>query len=153
MENLHTNKKLTPQLWELYNFIKERTLTDTKTTVKDICEEFPKTYHLNSKECNFSNCPKLYEDIDFVNSSEEIEKIIIKDHNNFYLATEEQAKDYANRLFNRALKTLKKYYVVDKKIKRDGQGKILSCQLTPIDEQSQAREFVESFIRDTNDQE
>ena len=86
--------ELTTEKWSLYNFIKARTLNGEKTTVRDVCEQFPELYHLNDKESNFTNCPNLYKDIDLLNEHWQIEKIIVKDNNNFHLATEEEAKTY-----------------------------------------------------------
>lgn len=138
--------ELTTEKWSLYNFIKARTLNGEKTTVKDVCEKFPDIYHLNDKESNFSNCPNLYKDIDFLNEHWQIEKIIVKDNNNFHLATEEEAKTYAKKIKVRGLKLLKKYWVVYRKIEKDGQGKCTTAKGDPIDEKSKARRFYESFI-------
>lgn len=145
---MNESHSLTPKLWQLYNFIKARTLAGEKTSVKDICEEMPEDYYLNEKESNFSNCPKLYKDIDILNESTEIEKIIVKDNNNFHLATEEEANEYSAKLKLRALKLLKKHWIVENKISVDGQGKIILAQDMPIDEKSKARAFVESFVEE-----
>ena len=40
---------------------------------------------------------------------------------------------------------LTRYWKYLKKIKKNGQGKLLSTQLEPIDEESHARKFVESY--------
>lgn len=141
-------KELTPDLWKLYNFIKERTANGQATSVKDVCEHMPDVYYLNEKESNFSNCPKLYKDIDTLNASYQIEKIIIKDNNNFKLATKEEAETYRDKLKARAVKLFKKYWTVFKKIEKDGQGKVISADGTPIDEKSQERAFIESFIQE-----
>ena len=140
------SQDLTTSLWDLYNFIKERSLNGEKTTVRDVCEQFPETYHLNDKESNFTNCPNLYKDIDLLNSSYQIEKIIVKDYNNFHLATKEDANKYANKIKFKALKLLKKYWVVQRKIDKDGQGKCIGANGQPIDDKSKARRFYESFI-------
>ena len=148
MNNNLTQQKLTSELWKLYNFIKERTLEKEKTTVKDICDYMPTVYTLNAKQSHFSNCPKLYKDIDTLNASGEIEKIIVKDNNNFYLATEEQAIDYAEKVRKHAIKQFRKYWNVVQKISSDGYGKLISAQGTVIDENSKARPFVEAFIKE-----
>lgn len=145
-QNLTHEEKLSPALWDLYNFIKHRTLSKEKTTVKDICDFMPNVYKLNAKESNFSNCPNLYKDIDILNASYEIEKIIVKDNNNFRLATKEEAEIYEQKLKIRALKLLKKYWIVNNKIAVDGNGKLISCQGQPIVDKSKAREFIESFV-------
>lgn len=136
------------KLWELYNFIKDRSLNKIQTTVQDICIFFPEYYTLNAKECNYSNCPTLYKDIDEINASYELEKIIIKDNNNFQLGTEDQCMRYAQKLRNQAFKQLKKYWNIERKIQHNGKGKLLSLKGDIITEQSKARTFVESFIDD-----
>ena len=154
---MNKNISLTPTLWDLYNFIKHRSLQGEKTTVKDICDFLPNTYHLNAKESNFSNCPNLYKDIDLINESSEVEKIIVKDNNNFHLATEEEAYAYEQKLKIRALKLFKKYWAVNFKISNNNQGKLLGCGGEVIDEHSHARRFTEAFIdealKDENDSE
>jgi len=146
---------LTPTLWDLYHFVKHNTIMGEKTTVKDICDAFPNIYHLNAKQSNFSNCPKLYEDIDTINDSGEVEKIIVKDNNNFHLATEEEAHAYEQKLKIRALKLFKKYWAVHYKIASNGQGKLIGCGGDVIDDKSKARAFTEAFIdealQDEND--
>lgn len=134
------------KLWNLYNFIKKRTLAHIKTTVEDVCNEFKDTYKLNAKESNFSNCPKLYEDIDTINSDDHIQKIIIKDNNDFRLATEQEAHEYEQKLLTRALKELKKYWAIKRKIDHNDKARIFTADGKYIDENSQARQFIESFI-------
>lgn len=143
MQETHS---LDTKLWSLYNFIKERSLNKEKTTVKDICTAMPEFYNVVESEHNYSNCPALYRDIDLINESTEIEKIIVKDNNNFHLATEEEAKRYSLRLRARALKLFKKYWIVEQKISNNDQGKLLGCGGEVIDEHSHARRFTEAFI-------
>lgn len=136
------------RLWELYNFIKDRTMHKVATSVEDVCTWLPEYYTNNAKECNYSNCPTLYKDIDLINESVEIEKIIIKDNNNFYLGTEEQCKEYALKLRIKALKQLKKYWNIYRKMENNGKGKFISCKGDPITEESKARTFVQTFADD-----
>lgn len=131
---------MTNELQKLYDFIAGR----EATTVKDICDEFPYLYTLNAKESNFSNCPKLYKDIDLINSDCEIEKIIIKDNNNFHLATEEEAKVYRNKLFIQGKKYMAKYGCVMRKMLKNGQADIMSLSTA---EQS-ALMFVNTFAEE-----
>lgn len=139
-------EKLNTKLWKLYNFIKYRTENNIPTTVKDICDEFPDTYKLNAKESNFTNCPALYEDIDTLNASAEVNKVIIKDNNDFRFGTEEEVKNYANKLQIHALKQLKKYWDIQRKTMYQGQMKLLSNRDEPIDDKSRAERFVNAFI-------
>lgn len=107
------NKKLK----DLYDFIVERSLSNQKTTVKDICIAFPNEYKLNAKESNYTNSPKIYEDIDAINEeSEYTDYIIIKDNNNFKVGSKEEVEDYMNKLQKHALKQLKKFWTIKRKI-------------------------------------
>lgn len=128
--------------WKLYKLIKE----NPGITVKEICEAMPEYYSYKESEHNFTNCPAIYEDIDYLMSSSRIEKIIIKDNGSFRLGTEEESIDYANKLYARAKKLMAKYGAISKRISKDGQGKLLGTSMHPIDDSSQAREYVEAFV-------
>ncbi len=134
------------KLWKLYNLIKERTELKLNTSVSDICLALPEYYYLIERDGNYSNCPTLYEDIDEINASADTDKIIVKDNNNFKLGTEEDVKKYLDKLEIHALKQLKKYWNVKRKIMVNNQYKLLSNRLQPIDEHSKAREYVESYL-------
>lgn len=145
------NQPLTPNQWKLYRYLRDRSLFSLDTCVAEICDYMPEAYTLNGKESNFSNCPNLYRDIYVINASSEVEKIIIKDNNNFKLATKEEARKYADKMKERAIKVFKKYWDVERKIANDGQGKLISCQNKAIDATSDARQFVETFIKEVED--
>lgn len=129
--------------WELYRLIKDR----PNITVKEVCEAMPKYYSYKESEHNFTNCPAIYEDIDYIMQSPEVEKIIIKDEGKFRLGTEEECIDYANKLYRRGTRIMAKYGAISRRISADGQGKLLSAQGNPIDENSGARPFVEAFVQ------
>lgn len=129
--------------WELYRLIKDR----PNITVKEVCEAMPKYYSYKESEHNFTNCPAIYEDIDYIMQSPEVEKIIIKDEGKFRLGTEEECIDYANKLYSRGTRIMAKYGAISRRISADGQGKLLSAQGNPIDKNSGARPFVEAFIQ------
>lgn len=133
--------------WKLYNLIK----ANPGITVKEICEAMPEYYSYKESEHNFTNCPAIYEDIDYLMSSARIEKIIIKDNGTFRLGTEEECIEYANKIFLKAKKLMAKYGVIARRIPKDKQGKLFGTNLQPIDENSQARPFVETFIDKESD--
>jgi len=114
-------------------------------SVEDICNYFPNEYYLNKKESNFSNCPKLYKDIDTINQSTEVDKWITKNNNKIKLATKEECERDIQRLKKRLSKAGKEIYRLEKKMKLDGQCKLLSNQNKPIDEKSKARNYVETY--------
>lgn len=128
--------------WKLYKLIKE----NPGITVKEICRALPEYYQYKESEHNFTNCPSIYEDIDYLMSSARIEKIIIKDNGTFRLGTEEECIDYANKIYIKAKKLMAKYGAIKNRISKDGQSKLFSTALKVIDENSQARPFVETYI-------
>ena len=117
-------------------------------TVEDITYQMREFYEFEDRDGNHSNCPQLYEDINIINESYEIEKIIATDNNNFHLLSEEAAQEYANKLKTQALKRLRKYWNIQKKIDNNGLQKFISTKGDPIDEQSKARHFVEAFLNE-----
>lgn len=117
----NTQFKLTPYHKDLYEYIRHNTEIGERTTVRMICDFLPDIYHLNAKPSNYTNCPDLYEDIDYINRSPETLKIIIKDYNNFKLATKEEAEEYAEDMRIKAMRLLAKAGVVKVKARRDGQ--------------------------------
>lgn len=131
--------------YELYNMIKEATDEGRKISVKEICQRMPDYYYLNEKECNYSNCPNLYKDIDYLNHAK-FRKIICKDNGGFFLATEKEAKIYEDKLLKEALKSFAEYWTVHNKIKANGQGVFIDADGKPIDEKSHAKRFIESFV-------
>ena len=144
--DMQITQKLTPHQWRLYDSIKLATSFGKSLNVEEIANMFPDEYEFRKQKGNYSNCPKLYKDIDILNASHEIEKIIIKKNNNFRLATNEEAIEYHNKLVKRLIHYRNNALAVRYKISQDKQGKLLSAQLKPIDENSKAREFKESFV-------
>ncbi len=134
--------------WELYGLIKER----PGISVKEICEAMPEYYHIRESDSNFTNCPAIYEDIDYLMKSARIEKIIIKDEGHFRLGTMEENIAYANKLYLRGTNIMGKYGAISRRIPKEGQGKLLSNSGVPFDGTSQGREFVEVGVRRTNDE-
>lgn len=144
---------LNTRQWKTYNLIKENTLQGKWTSKKDIIDNFkfnPETningYIKNDRKHDL--CAGVWEDIDTINNCPEIEKIIISDgKNNFKLASNQlEAFEYVEKFKNKAIKALVRYANLKRKIKADGQGKLLSNRNNPIDDESRAREFIETFI-------
>ncbi len=82
-----------------------------------------------------------------INNSSEVDKLILIKDNRFKIATYEEAREMEQELYNQAMKLLARMGVIGRKINKDGQGKLLSNQIRPIDSESQARPYVETFIR------
>ena len=144
--------KLNTRQWNVYNFIKDISINENRsTTVQEICAKFPQVegnkksgYSFKDSEGNHSNCALLYKDINTINKY--VEKSIITDHNRIRLATKDEQKREYERYISRGLKWLAKGYLLKRKAACNGQGKLICCNGDPIDEKSQARAFYESYI-------
>lgn len=145
-DNPETLYPLVGYHYELYNLIEAHTKMGLKISVKEICESMPEYYHLNEKECNYSNCPNLYKDIDYLNRAK-FRKIIVKDDGAFFLANREEALIYADKLKKEALKAFAEYWNVQKKIDANDQGVLIDADGKVIDENSHAKLFIESFVK------
>jgi hypothetical protein len=146
-ENKQLPKSMTPELWELYRLIENATNEGRTLKVSEICSAFPDRYHLNAKECNYSNCKDLYEDIFIINTvyAHEHDKYIITNSNKIKLATElEIQKEY--RKVAQSFKRLNaKKRALKKVIQTNYQYKLLSNQNKPITEDSNAKPYIESY--------
>ncbi len=136
---------MTSRQWRLYDFIKQETIKGNTLTQKDICDNISE-YVYNERPND--KCPMIWSDVDFINHSLEVEKIIVVDKFTYRIGTRDEAKAYAEKLLIGAVKKFKRYWSVENKIRKDGQGKLISNQDKPIDNTSKARDFVEAFLRD-----
>lgn len=137
--------KLTPRQWELYGLIKQYSLHGAKITQKEITQ-LVDGYEWNESETCHDHCPAIWNDIKDLNLSFEIDKIIISKNFEYWIGNEKETKQYLDELWEALEPRLVRYWNYKKKVSHNGQGKLLSNQLNPIDENSKAREFVESFI-------
>ncbi len=146
-------ERLNSRQWATYNFIKSHSELGQAVTQQAIYANYPIEAHKDGYswakgENTHDRCLKVWEDVHAINASSEVEKIIVMDAFTYRLATEEEAGEYYAKLQERALKALVRAYNVKRKIKADGQGKLISCQGNPIDEESHARRFVEAFMEE-----
>ena len=70
-----------------------------------------------------------------LNNSLEVDKIILVKDNKFKVATEDEAIELEQELHNQAMKLLGRMTFIQEKRRRNNQGKVLSNQLNPIDEE------------------
>lgn len=111
----------------------------TKKQLKELREQHPETlYPLVGYHYELYNMIK--------EATDEGRKIICKDNGGFFLATEEEAKIYEEKLLKEALKSFAEYWTVHNKIKANGQGVFIDADGKPIDEKSHAKRFIESFV-------
>lgn len=147
MKDKQLPKKMPPELWALYRLI-EKTTNEGKTLkVEDICNAFPDRYHLISSQSNYSNCKTLYEDIYLINTEymHEHDKYIITNNNNIKLATEMEIQKEFRKVAQQFKRLSAKRKALKKVIQSNNQYKLLSNQNTPIDENSNAKPYVESY--------
>lgn len=150
MEN---SNKLTPRQWATYNLIKEASSRGESVPIEEIVANYPESAHeggysLSRGAGSHDICKGVWTDITALNASTEIEKIIIIDNFTYRLATEAEAEAYYERLQNKAIRALVRAYAIKTKMRKDGQGKLVSCQGKAIDCESTARRFVEAFAKE-----
>lgn len=117
----------------LYNYI----VSKGKTTQFDICHDLPYLYQWSQDDKAHDHCPTIWSDITSINNDELAEHIIIIDNFTYSIGAKEQCEHYAESFKRKALKSFKRYWNIQKKINRDGQGNV-------FDE----NEFIRSFINE-----
>lgn len=143
----YKQKTLTPVEWSLYRLIKYNSeVLKRKTTQREVANALGLKYNEDIK-CHDA-CPSVWALISHINLSEEIEKVIINDNFTYWIGNEEETRAYLDKLWDDLEPRLIRYWRYLNKIKKNGQGKLISCQNQPIDEDSKAREFVESFLEE-----
>ena len=139
--------KLSPRHWALYRLIKSNSEAGLETTQEEICSVID-GFNYNDSEKVHDHCPTIWTAIKDINLSNEVEKIIIyKDFKAHLAHSQEELDEYLDDKWNELAPRLVRYWFLKKKASMDGQGKLLSDQLRPIDDDSRARAFVESFLR------
>lgn len=142
-------KKLTTRQWKLYDLLTNEKNIEHWYTKKEICDIINKElsresehYVLVESDKSHDKCVSIWFDMNCINRTAIAHKIIITNKKGeLKAATKEEALEYYNNLFNRALKKLKRAYNVRAKIERDGVG-ILS-----LDEEKR-KAFFETFIKE-----
>lgn len=144
------HSKLTPIDWELYNFIKQYTLEHPHqyVTHEQICEALPHIFKMNHTAVNKKCCSNIQAHILKINESPEIEKIIIYKGQAYKLAeSEEEAINFIDVKFQERMNRLShRMALLKDKVKRDGQGKLMSTRCVPM-EDSQGRPYVETYVK------
>lgn len=153
-------KPLTPRQWNLYRHIKfctevgrfnpKTNSNDHFATQESITISWNKAihedgYYYQKDTKHGDHCRQIWDDVQAVNESPEVEKIIVVDDYTYRLGTEEECEKYFLWLKRKAVVLLKRAYVVFGKMSKDGQGKLVSDQDKWIGDDSAARSFVEAF--------
>ena len=146
-EEQHEERKseLTPRQWQVWRLVEHNSLVELrKTTQREIYEKVY-GYEWNDDEKCHDHCPAIWKDVAENNLSLEHDKIIISKNFEYWVGNDEETMEYLNDLWEQLEPRLTRYWVYLKKVKRNGQGKLLSNELKPIDDKSKARMFIESF--------
>ena len=144
-KRVERKSELTPRQWALYRLIYTNSLVlNKKTTQREIYESI-RGYEWNDSETAHDHCPSIWSDITANNLSFSHDKVIISKNFEYWIGNEQETKDFIDNLWSQLAPRLMRYWFYKAKIKRNGQGKLLSNDLNPITSESKAREFVESF--------
>ena len=146
-KELEKVSNLTPRQWALYRLIYENSINrQRKTTQREIYEALKNYgYEWNDSESTHDHCSAIWTDITANNLSFSHEKIIISKNFEYWIGDKEETQKFIDELWGQLAPRLMRYWFYKEKVKGNGQGKLLSNQLMPIDDDSKAREFVESF--------
>ncbi len=143
--------KLTPKHWALYRFIEKRTLdTEDKIPQREIYEYmlnegYDVTWKDDQNQHN-DHCRWLWSLVQEINFSSEVDHIIVHDRDyNYCLGSANETLKLWHHFYERSETAKKRHARLLAKIKRNGQGKLLSNQGQPIDEHSLAKAFHETF--------
>lgn len=137
--------ELTPRQWAVYRLIYTNSMVlHRKTTQREIYESI-NGYEWNDSETCHDHCPAIWTDITKNNLSFSHDKVIISKNFEYWLGNEEETQEFLNDLWQQLAPRLMRYWFYKNKVSRNGQGKLLSNELNPIDSDSKAREFIESY--------
>ena len=138
-------KRLTPRQWFLLTFIKNASLVEhRKVTQKDIWNNVIGYQWIDNPNCH-DHCPAIWADIKEINLSYQTDKLIISKNFEYWIGNEEETQEFLDQLWSDLSPRLVRYWAYLKKVARNGQGQLLSRKLEPIDDNSKAREFIESY--------
>ena len=149
IQELHDRKnkqnKMTPRQWCLLNLIKRNSLIECRKTTQREIYAYIIGYEWNDDEKCHDHCPAIWNDIKDINLSYETGKLIISKNFEYWIGNEQETKSFIDKLWSDLEPRLMRYWAYLKKIERNGQGQLLSRKLDAIDENSNAREWIESY--------
>ena len=140
-------KKLTTRQWRLLDFIKINSVVQhRKTTQKEIYEKLKDYgYEWNDDEKCHDHCVMIWNDIKDINLSYETDKLIISDKFEYWIGNKQETERFLDKLWSDLAPRLIRYWQYLKKVNRDGQGVLLDRKLNLIDDESKARNYIESY--------
>ena len=144
-------KKLTTRQFRLYDLLVAVAKVDPDRWVDklEIADYLGNDYYtINTSKHAHDVCSTMNLDRITINNSLEVDKIILIKDNTFKIATEQEAIQLEEELYNQAMKLLERKSMLVAKRLRNNQGKVLSNQLNPIDDKSRAEKFHETFVEE-----
>lgn len=132
------NSELTSRQWKLYNLLKER--GDNWTQQEEIANALYFEYLPDCDADNFHNttaAKEISKDVQAINSSGVIQKIILSGNKGHKLATEEEADKYIGKRILSAVASLNRAKLLAKKAGKDGQYRLVF---------GKEREVIEAFL-------
>ena len=142
--------QLTTRQWRTHDLIVANSQLGKITTQKEICDNYPYDpverkdgYVWNDNPKSHDHCSAVWHDINAINASDVVHKVIIPDNFTYHVAENEaEVKAFIKGLYlDPAIAKLVRYSNLLKKARRDGQGRL------PIEgEESKAKEWFEAFI-------
>lgn len=150
LQKIHDKKnkvrKLTPKEWELYRLIYHNSMVENrKTTQREICDKI-EGFNWNNDIKAHDHCSAIWTAIKNNNESFEHEKIIISFNFEYWIGNEQETQVYLDNLWNDLEPRLMRYWRYLKKVRENGQGKLLDKNNNLIDfEKDNVRGFIESY--------
>lgn len=138
---------LTPRQWALFRLIQHNSLIENrKTTQREIYEKLREYgYEWNDDEKAHDHCVAVWSDIKDLNLSYQNDKVIISKNFEYWIGNEKETQEFLDKLWSDLCPRLIRYWNYSQKVSRDGQGQLFSTRLDPIDDNSKARKFIESY--------
>lgn len=142
---------LTPMEWALYRYLEAKTLgNDEKVSQYEIYRHmrelgYDVTWNDSQNQHN-DHCRWLYNLILDINFSLRVDHIIVHDRDYKYrLGSEDETLAYWHSFYEKYETNLGRHVLILEKIKRHGQGELISNAGEPITAESMAKRFHETF--------
>lgn len=112
---------LNKRQWMLYRYLKRRFKDNIYISKKEICRDLG-NYNYNENEKRL--CRVIESDVRAINESDEIQKIIVSNHEGYKIGNKEEVEQYLNRRFNRDYENIKLNWKLAKKVSLDKQMRL-----------------------------
>lgn len=111
-------EKRETRLKALYAIIETYSNAGVKAHKTDIKEVF--SLYDDCKQSSHDICPVIYSDVHAINSDPKFEKIIVYKDNVFWIANEQETKDFIDSYMKKILPSLKRYWSLVEKAGKAG---------------------------------